>query len=73
VCTRFEVVRSNRAADKTDAKAISALVEVLPDEFRDDAALYLYPYGGSTDGLDTSGVSAEAAGARLERFFQREC
>jgi hypothetical protein len=47
-------------------RAILSLVEVLPDELRDEAALFYYPHGGSVTGLDTNGTNAEKAGEVLE-------
>lgn len=72
-CSRYRRVQANRSADVTDPGAIDALVEVLPDELRDDAALFFYPYGGPTSGLDTSGVAAERAGKRLQQTYEQAC
>lgn len=63
-CTQYRRVQLNRSADVTDPDAIRALVEILPDELQDDAALFFYPYGGLTTGLDTSGSAAERGGCQ---------
>ena len=70
-CNQLRVVEDNRARDVTDSRAIRSLVEVLPEKLRDEAALFYYPHGGSVEGLDTSGTSAEKAGRVLEASLEK--
>ena len=74
LCRHVEYQGTLRAADVTDAQAIAALVAALPQAFKVDAALFYWPLGGNIPpGTDTSGVSAEAAGVRLNQLYADEC
>lgn len=69
-CKQLRVVEDNRSRDVTDTRAIRSLVEVLPEELLDEAALFYYPHGGSVRG-DTSGTNAEKAGRVLEASLRK--
>lgn len=77
LCSRFDEVRTVRGSDATvesaRTEATAALVDALPPELRDDAALFFYPHGGSVAGLDTSGTAAEAAGQALDQLYAERC
>ena len=74
LCLQVQRQRQLRASDITDPQAIADLVATLPERFRQDAALFYYPYGGDiAAGSDTSGVAAAAAGERLNAFYRDEC
>ena len=70
-CKQLRMVEGNRSRDVTDPGAIRSLVELLPDELLDEAALFYYPHGGSVAGLDTSGTNAEKAGRVLEASLKK--
>lgn len=70
-CKQLRVVEDNRSRDVTDTGAIRSLVEVLPEELLDEAALFYYPHGGPVRGLDTSGTNAEKAGRVLEASLEK--
>ena len=70
-CKQLRVVEDNRSRDVTDKDAVRRLVEVLPEELLDEAALFYYPNGGSVAGLDTSGTNAEKAGRVLEASLKK--
>ena len=72
-CRLYAEVDANRKVDDYDRAAVLALVEVLPPDLRDEGALWFFPIGGSTEGLDTSGESAQAAGERLAVAFKERC
>ena len=72
LCERFETVRQNRASDVTEVDAIHALVDVLPDSYLEDAALFYYPYGGEV-AANASGVDARRAGVRLDALYEERC
>jgi hypothetical protein len=72
-CRLYAGVDANRKADDYDRAAVLALVEVLPPDLRDEGALWFFPIGGSTEGLDTSGEAAQAAGERLAAAFRERC
>ena len=73
VCPIFEEVRSDRDTDTLDEQTIERLLDVLPDEFHDEVALFYYPLGGPVGGLDTSGAAAQNAGRILDDLYQRNC
>jgi hypothetical protein len=67
VCTQWGTLDSALAAEPADARAeIAALVELLPEEYKQDAELRYFPGAGG-------GVKAEEAGARLDSFRLEEC
>ena len=70
-CRALAEVEADRARDVSDPAAVRKLVEVLPEELRDEAALFYHPLGGSVEGLDTSGTNAEKAGRTLEASLER--
>ena len=74
LCAEVERQGELRAEDVTDAEAIAALIAVLPEERRTDAALFYYPYGGDIpDGVDTSGTASSKAGDRLYALYRETC
>ena len=70
-CKQLRVVEDNQSRAVTVKEAIRALIEVLPKELLDEAALFYYPYGGSVAGLDTSGTNAEKAGRVLKASLKK--
>jgi hypothetical protein len=72
LCARVERLGKQREADVTDAAAIDAVVKALPTRFRNDAALFYYPYGGDVP-ADADGVQAERAGERLYAYYEDTC
>ncbi len=73
LCRAVKRVGDRPANAPTDEVGISTLVSALPARYKDDAALLYHPYGGSVAGLDTSGISADAAGHRLYEFYADAC
>jgi hypothetical protein len=72
-CRLYAEVDANRKTDEYDRATVVALVEALPPDLRDDGALWFFPIGGSTEGLDTSGEAAQEAGERLAAAFAERC
>ena len=73
LCAQWNTVDVDLAAETTNARAeVGLLAELLPEEYKQDAALFYYP-GAGDPGSDADGVRAEQAGERLARFRFEEC
>lgn len=75
VCPLFSEARDARGGDdraKTE-EAVTRLLEVMPEEFHDEIALWYYPVGGPVGGLDTSGIAATEAGEVLDDLYAVNC
>lgn len=54
-------------------EAVARLLDVMPEEFHDEIALWYYPVGGPVGGLETSGNAAIEAGELLEDLYGANC
>ena len=73
LCAQWQTVDVELAAEAANARAeVGLLAELLPEEYRSDAALFYYP-GAGDPGPGADGVQAEEAGERLARFRLEEC
>ena len=73
LCAQWERADAEAAAEsETYGEAITQVVALLPEKYKQDAALLYYPYGGDP-GPDADGAQAVEAGGRLERFRNESC
>lgn len=75
VCPLFSAARDASGGDdrvKTE-EAVTRLLDVMPEEFHDEIALWYFPVGGPVGGLDTSGNAAMEAGDLLNDLYAANC
>lgn len=75
VCPLFSAAREARGEDDRaeTEEAVSRLLDVMPEEYHDEIALWYFPVGGPVGGLDTSGSAAMDARDVLNDLYAANC
>lgn len=75
VCPLFSAAREARGGDDRAEieDAVTRLLDVMPEEYHDELALWYFPVGGPVGGLDTSGTAAMEAGDLLNDLYTANC